>query len=339
MKRQFLSIIALVAIISLTIAGCAPAAAATQAAPTKPAFPEAGKVVSLVVPNNAGGSTDLAARTLAPYFSKELGITVEVVNKPGAGSQLGMTEVVKSKPDGYTLLVGNLPNPIVTYLNPDRQAAFKSKKDFGFFGSMVLDPGAIAVKADGPYQTVEDLIKAAKANPGGIKAATTGLLSDDHLGIINVQNNAGVEFAVVHFDGGAEREAALLGGKIDAAFGNVSSFYPSVKNGTVKILGVMDKKSWALLPDVATFESQGIPVYNAAVRGIFGPAGMDPQVHEILSAALQKAITNPEFMQKMKDLGQPVTYMSPADQEKKWDEIEGWITPIFLKALEENKTK
>ena len=231
MKRSLTPIVALLLMIGLLVIGCsrsapapaptsapaapkapaaastaAPAAAPTQAAaaaPAKAAFPEAGKPITFIVPFSAGGSTDIAARTLAPYLEKELGVPVNIVNKPGAGSQIGLTEMTQSKPDGYTIAYANLPGPITIYLNPDRKATF-TKKDFAPIAMHLINPGAVAVKADGPYQSMKDLVDAAKANPGGIKAATTGLLSDDHLAILNVANAAGVKFAIVHFDGNLE---------------------------------------------------------------------------------------------------------------------------------------
>ena len=363
MKRLFLSMAAASALAAVLIAGCSQAtpAAAPTTAPAKPAaapttvpaaapaptaapakkvdFPQKGKSITFIVPFGAGGSTDVAIRTLAPYMEKELGVPVEVVDKPGAGSQVGITEALQAKPDGYTLFAANLPGPITMWLNPERKTTFTSKKDFStMLGIILSDPGAIAVATDGPYKDMKSLVDAAKANPGKLKAATTGLLSDDHFMIIDLQNVTGTKFAIVHFDSNPERETALMGGKIDASFGNAGSFYVPQQNGKLKIIGVTAEKRWPKLPDVPTFKEQGYNLANqASIRGIYGPPGMDPAIQQILADAIKKSINNPEYMKKMDESGFPVGYQSPEEQSKTWDEIEKWVTPVFKAAYEESK--
>ncbi len=330
--RKFVSTVTFFALAGLVVAGYSQASAAK-----KVDFPAKGKAITFIVPFSPGGSTDVAARNLAPYMEKALGVPVEVVNRPGAGSQLGITRALAEKPDGYTIFYANLPGPITMYLNPDRKTTFKSKKDFTFLGMHLIDPGAIAVQYDGRYKTMKDLVDAAKANPGKLKAATTGLLSDDHLAIIDVQNQAGVKFAIVHFDSNPERDVALMGGKIDASFGNAGSFYAPHINKKVRIIGVMDTKVWPKLPDIRTCESMGYKTYQASARGLYAPPGMDPQIRQILAAAIKKGVNDPEHMKKMEAAGFPVGYMSPEDHEKYWDRVEAWVTPVFKAAYEESK--
>jgi tripartite-type tricarboxylate transporter receptor subunit TctC len=332
-KRQLISGITVLALAALVLSGGFKAVAADK----KVDFPAKGKVINFIVPFGAGGSTDVAARNLAPYLEKSLGVPVEVINKPGAGSQLGITEALSAKPDGYTIFYANLPGPITMYLNPDRKTTFKSKKDFTLLGMHLTDPGAIAVQHDGPYKNMQDLVKAAKASPGKLRAATTGLMSDDHLAIIDVQNQAGVRFAIVHFDTNPERDTALMGGKIDASFGNAGSFYAPHTNNKVRIIGIMDTKPWGKLPNIPTFESQGYKIYQASARGVYAPAGLDPAIKNILVDAIQKGVNDPEHMKKMDAAGFPVSYLSPAEHEKYWDRVETWVTPIFKAAYADSK--
>ncbi|MEW6671335.1 MAG: tripartite tricarboxylate transporter substrate binding protein [Thermodesulfobacteriota bacterium] len=301
------------------------------------AFPEKGKTLTLVVPFSAGGSTDTAARNLAPYLEKVLGIPVEVVDKPGAGSQVGVTYALSQKPDGYTIFYANLPAPMTMWLNPDRKTVFKSKKDFTLLGIHLSDPGAIAVQYDGPYKSMKDLVDAAKANPGKLKAATTGLLSDDHFAIIDVEKTAGIKFATVHFDSNPERDTALMGGKIDASFGNAGSFYAASVNKKLRIIGLMDTKPWPKAPELPTFESQGYKLYAASVRGWYAPGGMDPEVRKVLCNALKKAVNDPEHQARMDKAGFPVGYQSCEEHEKTWDRIDAWVTPIFKEAYADSK--
>lgn len=155
------------------------------------AFADKSRPITHIVAYPPGGGTDVTARLLAPMLEKELGVPVQVVNKPGAGGQVGFTELVRSKPDGYT--IGNLilPTVITTYLNPERKAVF-SRKSFELLALQDNDPGIIAVKTDGPYKTLKDLIDAAKAKPGSIRTTTSGILSDDHIAAMITEEVAGL---------------------------------------------------------------------------------------------------------------------------------------------------
>src|SRR5665647_1207380 len=154
-----------------------PAASAATAAPAaaKSTFPEKGKTITIIVPVNAGGGSDVSTRLMLPALEKILGTSVQVENKPGAGQQLGHTEFSKSKPDGYTIGMTNLPTTLTTYLDKERQAVY-NRKTFQTIAAPVMDPGAIFVKADSPYKTLKDLVDAAKAKPSTIKGSTTGIL-------------------------------------------------------------------------------------------------------------------------------------------------------------------
>ena len=183
--------------------------------------------MQLVVAFPPGGSTDVGARILAAMAEKEFGQPITVVNKAGAGGQIGFTEIARARPDGYTLGFLNLPGMNTITLDPERKAAF-TIDSFIPIVNQVLDPGFIWVKGDSPYKTLADLVDAAKKNPGKISACTTGILSDDHLAILMVQEAAKCEFRIVHFDGGAQQLTGVLGGHVDVAFDNVGSVFKRV---------------------------------------------------------------------------------------------------------------
>jgi tripartite-type tricarboxylate transporter receptor subunit TctC len=189
------------------------ASAATATAMAGPALAQnyPRRAVQLIVAFPAGGSTDVGARILAAAAEKDFGQPITVVNKAGAGGQIGFTEAARARPDGYTLCFLNLPGINTITLDPERKAAF-TIDSFIPVVNQVLDPGLIWVKGDSPYKTLADLIDAAKKNPGKISACTTGILSDDHLAILMMQEAAKVEFRIVHFDGGAQQITGVLGG-------------------------------------------------------------------------------------------------------------------------------
>ena len=154
-----------------------------------------------------------------------------MVNKGGAGGQVGWTELVRQRPDGYYIGFINLPATNTVILDPDRKAIF-TEKDFTPIINQVLDPGVIWVRADSPYKTVQDLIDAAKKAPNTIRTATTGILSDDHLAILMTEEAApGAVFRLVHLEGGAAQFKEIMAGNIDVAFDNVGSIVPRVQVG------------------------------------------------------------------------------------------------------------
>jgi len=322
-------------------AAAQPTAAPTQAVAAAPAksvdFPAKGKIITLVVPYAAGGPSDVMARIMAPVLQDILGTTVEVVNKPGASSQVGMTEVAKSKPDGYTIGQMNLPSGLTVYMDPDRKAAF-GRKDLMPLAVVTRAPETILVKADGPYKTLKDLVAAAKANPGKVSLGSTGYMGTPHLSALQFAKLAGIEFGVVHFDGSAPAITALQGGHVESVVGNVDPPYISaVKAGTARALGVMDSKENSYLPGVPTFAAQGYDIKAYNTFGWVLPANTPKGVVDVLSSAFEKMCQNPDFKKRMEDAGLVVDYMNPSQMDAVWTEIENSVKPVIELAKTQQK--
>ena len=261
------------------------------------------RAVQLIVAFPAGGSTDVGARILAAAAEKDLGQPITVVNKGGAGGQLGFTEIARARPDGYTLGFLNLPGLNTITLDPERKAAFNIDS-FIPIVNQVLDPGLIWVKGDSPYKTLADLVDAAKKAPGKISACTTGILSDDHLAILMVQEAAKCEFRIVHFDGGAQQLTGVMGGHVDCAFDNVGGVFKRVLSGEVRGLAVTDVERSKFLPDVPCTKELGMAtVISSSTRGVGAPKGTPADVIKVVEAAFLKAIESPEMKQKMDAVG------------------------------------
>jgi len=291
-----------------------PLAVFAQAFPTKP--------VQMMVAYPAGGSTDIAARIVAAIAEKDLGQSIVVVNKGGAGGQVGWTEMSRAKPDGYYIGFINLPALNTVILDPDRKAAFKEDA-FVPVINQVLDPGIIWVKGDSPYKNLKDLIDAAKKNPQKISAATTGILSDDHLAILMMEEAApGAMFRIVHFDGGAPVLTAVMGGHIDCAFDNVGSVFRRIKTGELRALAVMDEQRSPFIPDVPTMRELGYPsVISSSTRGIAVPKGTPQPVIKRLAQSLKKAMDDPEHLKKMQEAGLQLRVMVGEDYAKYYREL------------------
>jgi len=281
--------------------------------PTKP--------ITLMVPWAAGGGTDVGARILAAIAEKKVGQPIIVVNKVGAGSQVGMTELARAKPDGYYLGFASLPATNTIILDPERKAAFDVDSFLPII-NQVLDPGLIWVKADSPYKTVKDLLDDAKRRQGQVRASTTGILGDDHLAILMMEKAAGVTFRIVHFEGGAQQFTATLGGQVDVSFDNVGSVVTKIRAGQVRGLAVMDKERSKFIPDVPTLSEVGFPnIISSSTRGIMGPKGIpDPVVKKIQDIFLT-SMKELDHVEKMEKVGLAIMPMLGAEYTKYFKDV------------------
>lgn len=346
MKRTVLVSAAIAVVISMLFAGCAPAAPVKPAEPTKAAapaaaaqpatsaastqstFPEKGKVITINVPYAAGGSTDVSSRLLGMLMERDLGVPVQVVNRAGASSQVGMTEAAASKPDGYTVVAVVLPGGVVPYLDEERKSTY-TRKNFQALGNQWYTPSSISVVPDSPYKSVKDLVDAARAKPGTIKIGTTGLTASSGLAYQVFAQATKAQYAPVHFDGGGPLMTAFQGGHIDAAFSSVSDLVPLIKSNRARVLGITDRQENPLVPGVPTFDSQGFPVFLSVYGGLAVPTGTPKEIVSILSSSLKRLVESDEHKKKMDELGQGYKYMTPDEFDKLWIEQEDTIRPLI----------
>ena len=316
MKTRSRTAAALAAASLIALTGCGANAGATNAAGGD--FPKKGKTIDLVVAFSSGGAVDTAARLIQPILEKELGTNVEVINKPGAGGQIGYTQLTSAAPDGYTIGATGSPSVVVSPLDPSRGAKY-TRDSFQPLGRQVIDPTVIAVQPDSPYQTLKDLLDAAKANPKSMTASTTGLQTGEHFAMAQIQESTGSEFAPVHFsEGASQATTAFLGKHVDILVANVSDVVDLTKQGKARVLGVMTSERAPALPDVPTFKESGYDLEAGTTRGYSAPAGLPDEVAKKLEAAIQKAIEDPAVVQKMQDLGLQTSYLSGEDYKQYW---------------------
>jgi tripartite-type tricarboxylate transporter receptor subunit TctC len=301
-------------VILTTLLALAAGPATTADFPTKP--------LQLMIAYPAGGSTDVAARIVAAIAEKHLGQPIVVVNRGGAGGQVGWTDMSRARPDGYYLGFINLPALNTVILDPERKAAFKAD-NFVPIINQVLDPGIVWVKADSPYKTLKDLLEAAKRAPNKISAATTGILSDDHLAILMAEEAfPGAIFRIVHLEGGAAQLTAILGGHIDVAFDNVGSVYRRVRTGELRALAVMDTQRSRFLPEVPTTPELGFKtIISNSTRGIAVPKGTPAPVIKKLTESLKKAMDDPEHVKKMEEAGLALKIMVGEEYAKYYNDL------------------
>jgi tripartite-type tricarboxylate transporter receptor subunit TctC len=300
-------------------------------------FPADGRTITMIVPSSAGGGTDTAARLVAPLMEEDLGTPIEIVNKPGASMQIGVTEAVGAKPDGYTLVWSVLPTAGSIYLDPERGATF-GREDLQPIGNLYGSPFALSVLADSPYQTVQDVVEAAKANPGGIKGGTTGFMSTGHFANLEFQRAAGVELATVNFQGGAPQLTALLGGHIDVGFNSIGELLTHERAGTLRILAIMDDQPSDFVPDVPTLASQGIDAAPIGAHvGLSAPAGVPQEIVDRLTISLEQATEDQGVKDRMAEVGNNLMYMPPAEYAAFWDDVEAWLAPLIVIAKQQSQ--
>lgn len=304
-------------------------AAITQpAGAAQPSYPDKGRPIQIIVPFSAGGPTDIQTRIVADFMSRDLGTTLVVNARPGAGSQIGLQLLVSAKPDGYTIGTTNNPTTMGVYLMPSRKATF-NRTSFTPVGMFLFDPETITVKADSPFKTFKDLIDAAKAKPRSIRATTNGLFSDDHMAIVTVAKATGAQFALVHFDGTPEEVTGLISGRTHAAFMGIGGSLAHVKAGQLRHLVVMDDNPHPMLPGVPTIKSQGVNLSWGSARGISGPAGMPREAVTVLEASLGRAMKDPTVVEKITAMGTPIRYLNAADFAKFWENMETVTRPAI----------
>ncbi|CAK7050250.1 MAG: hypothetical protein DELT_01012 [Desulfovibrio sp.] len=287
------------------------------------------KNITIIVPYSAGGSSDIGARRLAQYLEKELGVSIIVDNAAGASGWVGWNKLIKSKPDGYTIALFTLAY-VDGYLNPEMKRT-QNLTNVTPIARHILDTTAWAVKANSPYKDAKELLEYVKANPGKIKVATSGVLTQHHILLIELEK-LGYKMEPVHTNGVADVMTMILGGHVDVASLGAGDIRKQAKEGELRALAVMDSKRSRFLPDTPTLvENTGLALEAYAARGYAGPANMDPKIVKILSDAFGKAMNNPEHVKDMENMGLDVAYLNSEDYlaflkriEKEHKEALGW---------------
>jgi tripartite-type tricarboxylate transporter receptor subunit TctC len=254
----------------------------------------AGKVTRIVVPFAPGGGTDIISRTLAQEMQKNLGGTVVVENKPGAGTIIGTEYVAKAEPDGHTLVMATFAHAV----NPSLRAKlpYNTDKDFTPVSLVARSFNIVVVNPNSGVNSVADLIKMAKAKPDGLNYGTFGPGTSAHLAGELFKSLAHVKMTAVHYKGAAPAITDLLGGTIQVMFTTVASATSLIKAGKLKALAVTSAKRASAFPDVPTVAEAGVPGYEAeSWYGLFAPAKTPASAIAVLNKAVDTSLHSPAF--------------------------------------------
>ena len=300
-------------------ASLASPALAQQAWPTKP--------IRIVVPYSPGGGADTTARLMAPMMQEDLGQTIVVDNKPGAGGMIGDDAVAKAAPDGYTLLIGAFAHAV----NPSLMAkmAFRTPDDFAPISLLVTVPELLVVTPSFPARTVAELVAMAKAQPGKLSYASSGNGSAQHLAAELFKMRTGTDIQHVPYKGGGLAIADVAAGHVPFYFGNMSAALPQVRAGRVRALAVTSAERSPAAPEVPTMAEAGVDgCVISEWNALLAPAATPPAIIERLHAEVVKVLGNAEIKAKFADLGEQTIGSTPQElaaflrgEMAKWAEV------------------
>lgn len=280
--------------------------------------------IRIIVPFSPGGGTDTIARTLGAAMSQELGQTVIVENKPGAGTVIGTDFVAKSAPDGNTILIATFAHAV----NPSLRSKmpFDTEKAFDPVVLIGRSPNILVVPASSPYKNIKELVAAAKADPGKLTFASQGVGTSAHLAGELFNNLAGVTMTHIPYKGAGPALNDLLGGQVNMMFATATAAAPLIENGKVRALGVTTPERSPVRPEVPSIAEAGVPGYAAeSWYGFFVPAGTPADVVQKLNAATAKAAKSEVFRKRVEGEGLVITAGTPKEladyvsaEQKRW---------------------
>lgn len=291
----------------ITTALCAMAVAAVgTTASAQSNFPS--RTIEVLVGFAAGGPVDTATRTIAPFLEKHLGggASIAVINRPGAAGAVASIATSRANPDGHTLMMLSYPALVTAPFGQDE--APYSLDDFEFLGNVTSDPHNFFVAADSPYESLDDLMEAARENPGTVTVAAAGVGGAAHLALMVFEGETGLSFNYIPADGGAGTLTQVLGGHVDAGITTLSALIPYVEEEQMRIVASFAMERPAALPDAPTAREQGVDVLWGALRGIAAPGPLPDDVRDKIAAAVEATMNDPEFIAIAERQGIPLFY-------------------------------
>jgi tripartite-type tricarboxylate transporter receptor subunit TctC len=266
------------------------------------------KPITILTGYGPGSPGDLIARGLAKAALAHLSQPLVVVNRPGGGGTLAISEALRAKPDGYVVAVGTAGNLTV---QPHVSALLYAGPDtYVPVAKLVNQPNVLMVRADARWKTVREFLAYAKEHPGDITVGVAGMTTIAHLNLEQLKRAANVDLKVAFYDGPQQVQAALAG-KVDAAIAGAAPIMPHVRSGKAVILGVFEERRLRVLPDAPTFKELGVDATLGTFQAIVAPYGTPPSIVEALATAIRKAMSEPSFVSLAEETGNIIQYEGP----------------------------
>lgn len=299
---------------SIILGGCS--GLTSTAVNTQDKYPS--KPITLIVQYAPGGSTDLLARSMEKMAKKYFGTAFVVVNKPGGGGTIAWNELIETKPDGYTLGMttnGVILQPLYGSTRYNYPSALEP------IAQIAISPAVVAVRADSPWQTIEDVIEYAKQHPGEIKFGHPGLGSSTHIVGEMFAREAGIQIEQVPFLGTSEAITATLGGHIQLVFASTpADIKEFIKGGKLRALAIsgQNRLTQPEFADVPTFKEKGLDIVLTSWNGVAAPKDLPDDVKIRLAEGFEKIVNDPDFINNLENLGLKVEYLGPRESTDKW---------------------
>lgn len=284
--------------------------------------------INVTVSYSAGGATDFQARIATSKAETYLGEPMVIVNRPGAGGQVGWNHLVQNgKDDGYDLAAYNVPHFIAQSIMYDTHYNLDNLEPIANWG---VDPAVLIVGKDSQFDTIDDLVEYARENPGKVTVSGAGLFVGHHIATLQLENAADIELKYVPTSGGVDALRFVQGGQVMAGFNNLSDAYRS--QDRLKILGIADlERDEDFIPDVPTFQESGYDIDDSSVnfRGLMTRSGVSDDKLEILAKASVEMFNDEEVKTKMKEGGSPMRVLSREELEEMWLERKDYLEELF----------
>jgi len=294
--------------------------------------------ISLMVSYSPGGATDFQARIVSMMSADEkyLGQPIVIVNKPGAGGKVGWNSFASSaSTDGYDLAAYNVPHFIAQSIKFETKYTIDNLEPIANWGA---DPAVFVVGKDSPFNSIADVVKFAKDNPGKITVSGAGLFVGHHIAFLQIEKATGVKLSYVPHKGGAPALKSVIGGQVMAGVNNLSDAFRS--KDQLKILGIADlERNKEFLPDVPTFKEAGFDVDDSSVnfRGIMVRKGTPQEVIDKLAKAVPEMFNDPKVVKQMKAGGSPMKVMNREEVNAMWQKRQTYLTELLKDLKDDGK--
>lgn len=294
--------------------------AAAQAYPSKP--------IRIIVPYPPGGTSDILARAIGPGITAALGQPVIIENKPGSTGNVGADFVAKSPADGYTLLLGDIGSLAI---GPSifKDLPFDPVKDFAPVVMVAYSPHLLVVNPSVQAKDVKELVALAKAQPGKLNFAVSGIGGANHLAGVDFALRSGIKWAYIPYKGGSQALTDMTGGQGDVMFNGMLATYPMVKGGKLRAIAISSAKRFSAAPDIPTVAESGFPGFETgSFQGIVAPAGTPPDIVNKLHQTITKLLATPEMQERLVNAGAETRPGTPAefgtfvrDEKARWAKV------------------
>jgi tripartite-type tricarboxylate transporter receptor subunit TctC len=294
------------------------------------------RTIRFIVPFGAGGPTDVFTRALAEELRRALNQPYVLDNRPGAGTIIGTSEAAKAAPDGYTLLMVSATQTTVETLNPNKP--YRLMRDFVPVAALLNSELVMVVHPSVPVNNLQEFIALAKAKPGTLNYASSGIGSNYHMAGELVKHLAGIDIVHVPYKGSTGARNDIISGQVDMMFDSVPTMAPMIEAGLVKPLGTSGRVRSPALPNVPTLAEAGIPGYEATIwLGVMAPAGTPPEIVGRLNAEIGKVLARPDIREAWRAQGALPMIMQPDEfGGYMQSEIERWAKVIRANHIKAN---